>query len=255
MTRTSTINFYVCADITASNHRGLNSARDMSEIEKQIIGNAVLYRGDCLKIMTGFQDQEFDLCYADPPFNTGDKIGWKTRSYGEGSNDDLSEENYQKFCNAWFAEARRVSKKIVFTPGVGNIGRYPSPLWCVVIDKPSAPSFHKFGGFNCWEPLFVYDKPHKKLPRDVVRFDSQNFIKDGREEHPCPDNHNMVDWILDTWSLPGEKILDPFLGSGTLAVCATQMNRQATGIEKQKKWFDLSCERTKNAQRQKRLFA
>jgi site-specific DNA-methyltransferase (adenine-specific) len=202
-----------------------------------------IINGDCLEVMNSFPDQSFDLVYADPPFNAGN-IGTYSRTYDQYT-DDLPPIDYAAFCSAWFSEARRVGKKLIITPGVGNIGLYPNPYWCAVISKPSSPSFNRMGGFNCWEPLFVYDKPvpGARLPRDLVVFDSQNFIKDGRDEHPCPDNLEMVKWIVTTWSEEGQSVLDPFVGSGSGAVAAKHLKRQYVGIDVSRKYCEIARDR------------
>ena len=202
---------------------------------------ATIYCGDCLEVMP--LTENIDLIYADPPFNTKNQIGWYNRSYSIEGNDCLSEQEYDSFCKKWFHTARGSSKRLVMTPGVGNIGRYPNPLWCIAIDKPSSPSFNRCGGFNCWEPFFLYDKPLCKLPRDLIRFDSLNFIHDGREQHPCPDNHNMVAWIIENWTELNETVLDPFLGSGTTCVAAKNLNRKSIGIEINPKYCEIAVKR------------
>lgn len=212
-----------------------------------------LYCGDCLEIMKDIPDKSVDLVFADPPFNTKNDIGWRHKNYGPKGNDNLSEEEYQKFCMEWWEEARRIGKRLAFTPGVGHIGRYPNPLWCIKIDKPSSPSFSKLGSFNCWEPLFVYEVPFKKILRDERTFDSQNFARDGREKHPCPDNPQMVEWIIDTWSRVQEIILDPFLGSGTTAVACEKLGRRWIGIEISEKYCEIARKRIDAEARQEKF--
>src|SRR3990167_5971658 len=203
-----------------------------------------IIQGDCIEVMRGFPDKSFDLVYADPPFNTQNSIGWYSRSYDGQKNDALSPEEYVDFCKSWFTEARRVGKRLIITPGVVNICLYPNPLWCVVISKPSSPSFNRLGGFNCWEPLFVYDKPitGKRLSRDVVVYDSQNFDKTPNF-HPCPDNVEMVRWIVNTWSKEGETVLDPFLGSGSSLLAAKMLKRNGIGIEMSQEYCNMSRKR------------
>ena len=61
-----------------------------------------------------------------------------------------------------------------------------------------------------------------------------------------------------TWAIghapKAETILDPFMGSGTTGVAAVQMGRQFIGIERDKKYFDIACERIENAQRMGDMF-
>lgn len=188
--------------------------------------------GDCLEVMKGIPDGAVDLVYADPPFNAKRGIGVYSRTYSGPCTDNLGDEDYTNFCAAWFREARRVGKRLVTTVGIANLCLYPQPYWVIVVHKPSSPSFHRFGGYNCWEPLSVYDKCVKgeRIPRDVVLFDTENFRYKGLD-HPCPDNLNMVRFVLQKWSCTGEIVLDPFLGSGTATVAAKQLGRKYIGIE------------------------
>ena len=50
-------------------------------------------------------------------------------------------------------------------------------------------------------------------------------------------------------------VLDPFMGSGTTGVACANLGRKFIGIEIERKYFDIACERIDNAYRQKRMFA
>lgn len=73
--------------------------------------------------------------------------------------------------------------------------------------------------------------------------------------HPCPKPLKAWYKLCGNMSLPGQTILDPFMGSGTTGVAAMQLGRKFIGIEIEPKYFDIACERIENAQRQERLFA
>jgi DNA modification methylase len=45
----------------------------------------------------------------------------------------------------------------------------------------------------------------------------------------------------------GDIVLDPFMGSGASAVAAVKENRPFFGIEIEKRWFDVACERVEKA--------
>ena len=61
-------------------------------------------------------------------------------------------------------------------------------------------------------------------------------------------------WCIDRLDGP-QTILDPFMGSGTTGVACANLGRKFIGIEIERKYFDIACERIDNAYRQKRMFA
>jgi site-specific DNA-methyltransferase (adenine-specific) len=62
------------------------------------------------------------------------------------------------------------------------------------------------------------------------------------------------DFVADFTEI-GEIVLDPFMGSGTIGVACANLGRQFIGIEIEKKYFDIACERIDAAYAQGRLFA
>jgi site-specific DNA-methyltransferase (adenine-specific) len=49
--------------------------------------------------------------------------------------------------------------------------------------------------------------------------------------HPCSRALVHMQWLVSWWSLPGETILDPFAGSGTILRAARNAGRRAVGVE------------------------
>jgi DNA modification methylase len=45
-------------------------------------------------------------------------------------------------------------------------------------------------------------------------------------------------------------VCDPFMGSGTTGVACAQLGKAFTGIERERKYFDIACERIARAQAQ-----
>ena len=50
-------------------------------------------------------------------------------------------------------------------------------------------------------------------------------------------------------------ILPRFMGSGTTGVACANMGKTFYGIERERKYFDIACERIENAYRHGRMFA
>lgn len=204
--------------------------------------NQVIH-GDCLEVMRGFPDKSIDLVLTDPPYNAKN-IGPNSRVY-EGQVMQLPLKEYKKFCRDWMREAKRVSKRIVFTPGIANVCYYPQPDWIACWHKPASVSFNRFGGFNAWEPLMLYGKmpKGKRLPQDYILENTLNFSKGGEKMHPCPKPINLMKRLVETFSNDGDIVLDPFGGSGTTAVACKQQKRNYICIEKEGKYADLCIER------------
>jgi DNA modification methylase len=40
-----------------------------------------------------------------------------------------------------------------------------------------------------------------------------------------------MEWLVNWWSEPGETVLDPFCGSGTIPLAADRLGRDCIGIE------------------------
>lgn len=83
---------------------------------------------------------------------------------------------------------------------------------------------------------FMLLPPHSWHPdvwTDVARMRTLNMLQQraGREMHLCPLQFDIVDRAIMQFSMPGETVLDPFAGIGTVPYCAVKLGRQAIGIE------------------------
>ncbi len=193
--------------------------------------------------MRQFKDKEFELCLTDPPYNAKN-IGPNARVYDEQPM-QLPPKEYKKFCADWIKEILRISERVVFTPGIANVCYYPQPDWIACWHKPAAVSFNRFGGFNAWEPIFLYGKipKGKRLPQDYILCNTMNFTKGPEKKHPCPKPLELMRILINTFSLEGETVIDPFLGSGTTAVAAKSLNRKYLGIEKVENYCEIARKR------------
>ena len=81
------------------------------------LGNITLYNADCMEIMKGFADKQFDICIVDPPYGIGED-GAKNHSRGKATNAKLYTPKSWDSCapnKEYFDELIRVSKnQIIF---------------------------------------------------------------------------------------------------------------------------------------------
>lgn len=79
-------------------------------------------------------------------------------------------------------------------------------------------------------------------------------VNTGRQgEHPTEKPVPLMVEIVADFTQPGETVCDPFMGSGTTGVACVRLGRGFVGIERDPKWFDLSCRRISDELRRPRL--
>ena len=221
-----------------------------------------IIQGDCLDVMHGLDDECIDLVVTDPPYNIG-------IDYGAGKGADLRCD-YPEWCEAWIAECYRVLKPhgslwIVSGQEYGaNIDLAIQQAGFAIRNRITwhetfgVYCHAKFG--RCSRPIFyaVKDPKNFTFNKDAVTVPSDRQTKYG-DKRASPGGKIMGDvWtisrvcgtfrervkgvptqlptelvqrIIGVSSNEGDKILDPFAGSGTVCAVATEMNRQSIGIE------------------------
>lgn len=105
--------------------------------------------------------------------------------------------------------------------------------YCFGEPLPSAPGRRVIPG---WGPKVQPDKAY------------------GKNGHPCSRSLAHMRWLVNWWSLEGETVLDPFMGSGTTGVACEEMGRKFIGIEIEKKYFRIAEKHLKRAALQQGLF-
>ncbi len=89
----------------------------------------------------------------------------------------------------------------------------------------------------------------KKHPSSIITFGKcENGANESKRfnsgfKHPTRKPVALYNYLILTYSNENNIILDPFSGSGTTAISCLQTNRHYIGIEKEKKYFDMSIKR------------
>ncbi len=190
--------------------------------------------GDCLEVMKQFGDKSFDLVLTDPPYGVG---------YEYDSIDD-TQENLKVLVDKAMPEILRVGERALITCGVANIGLYPKPRWILNWVSTAGAGSGPWG-FCCWQPILAYGKDPYLQNRMGRRPDI--FMSNERSEknvHSCPKPINLWTDVLKRGSVKDtDRILDPFMGSGTTLVAARKLGRKAVGIEISEKYCEIAVKR------------
>ncbi len=88
-----------------------------------------------------------------------------------------------------------------------------------------------------------------RLPTRILEF------KQERGFHPTQKPVALFEYLIKTYTQPGETVLDNCIGSGTTAIAAHNTGRKFIGIEKEPKYVEIARQRLEQAQTQQRLFA
>jgi len=82
--------------------------------------------------------------------------------------------------------------------------------------------------------------PDGKNPGDIWLFRNVKHNHEEQTIHPCQFPEDMVARVILSTTNPGDLVLDPYMGAGTVAVVARDTNRHYLGAELDKEYHALS---------------
>ena len=212
----------------------------MSRIET--IGNATLYLGDCRDILPTLP--KVDLVLTDPPYGIGRDGQIKTTG-GNGGRKAYDFLGWDGERPEPYIFNMMLEKSCVHIIWGGNYFADllpPSMRW-LVWDK--GQRINQSDGELAWTSM-----------QQALRICTMNRVElmtDGAE-HPTQKPVRLIEWCINLAPKNTSTVADPFMGSGTTGVACANMGKTFYGIEREQKYFDISCHRIENAYRQVRLF-
>jgi len=81
-------------------------------------------------------------------------------------------------------------------------------------------------------------------PGSVLSFNSDRGNNHG-VYHPTQKPLDLMMWLVETYTNPGDLVIDPFMGAGTTALACARTGRRFVGIEREQRYFDMAVERLK----------
>lgn len=246
-------------------------------MDKVEIGDAILYLGDSLEILPSLP--KVDAFITDPPYSSGgqfrgdrsQKTSTKYVQTGSGfthrdefGGDTRDQRAFLEWATMVFGRCLRVAKD--------------GAILCTFTDWRQLPTMTdavQCGGW-VWRNIATWWKPGVRMQRG--RFSSsaeyivyashgiptageqspQNVLQfapvDGEEKRHIAEKPLGLLEVLVSLTDVGATVCDPFMGSGTTGVACVNLSRKFIGIELERRYFDLACERIEKAHAQSRLF-
>jgi hypothetical protein len=92
---------------------------------------------------------------------------------------------------------------------------------------------------------------HPDVWTDITRMRTLNGAQHsaGKEMHLCPLQFDIVNRVINQFSMEGEMVYDPFMGIGTVPLCAVKLGRKGYGSELAAGYFADACEYVREAER------
>lgn len=197
----------------------------------EIIGDAILYLGDCLEILP--QLDKVDAVITDPPYGIG-QDGGAQRTRGSkrtnGAKIGWDSERPSKYVFDMMEAAGSVR---IYWGGNYFSDYLPASMGWLYWEKRMG------GDFSDGE--LAWTSQHKALRQFSY------YRKNKGDEHPTQKPVDLMKWCIEQCKNTPKSILDPFMGSGTTGVAAIQMGRRFIGIEKELTYFDIACKRIEQA--------
>lgn len=90
----------------------------------------------------------------------------------------------------------------------------------------------------------VTENDGTRLPNNVLRFN-----RDKNKLHPTQKPVALLEYLIKTYTNPGEIVLDNCMGSGSTCVAAVNTGRHYIGFELDPTYFDIACKRLDEAEK------
>ena len=209
-------------------------------------GSLDLRLGDCMEGMKTFLDGHFDLAIVDPPY--GIRVGDNKQGMGRRKGDarasyKMGDWDHEAPPVEYFAELRRVSKNQIVWGANHFIERLPINSACWIV----------------WDKMFSNEVSFAAAELAWTSFDStaKKFqchpLQDGRI-HPTQKPVKLYDWMLATYSAPGQRVLDTHMGSGSIAIAAHYAGVHLTAFEIDTEYFHAAKARIERETAQTEFF-
>jgi len=212
---------------------------------------------DCLEAMKALPDGCVDAVITDAPYGIH-----HTSSHGASwEGQEIAGDSDTTARDLALAECVRVCSGPILMFGLWQKPMPQGSRHCVIWDKGTVGSGDlRFPWKPSWEMIFIVGDGQFIGPRDngIIRghtiptWETPGICGNERRFHPHQKPVSLIQYLIG--KLVAETILDPFLGSGTMAVAAKKLGRHFLGLEISEAYCQIARERLARVEAQPSLF-
>ena len=226
--------------------------------------------GDCLDILPTLSDNSIDMVMVDLPYGTTAckwdsiiSLDFLWEQYNRICKDDaamvftaaqpftttLASSNIDNFRYEWIWEKPQgtnpMNAKVMPLKSHENIlvfyrkkPTYNPQMWYSTPYSGFSSDVSKIGEVYGSQKSKHRDNPEgSRYPKTILKYKQEKGL------HPTQKPVGLMEYLIKTYTNEGDNVLDNTMGSGTTGVACINCNRNFTGIESDKKYFDIAKER------------
>lgn len=174
-----------------------------------------IYLGNNLDYIRQFPDNYFDLAIDDPPYGIGNV-------WSKWSNTRREKKDYHGFDNSktpdsiYFHELKRVSKnQIIF--GFNYFSQLMKPTNNIIIWDKLTDCKQRSMVELAWTSFKIPARIYRVLWNGAIKHEK------GARIHPNQKPVQLYKKLLKDFCMPGDKVLDPHMGSGSSLIASIEM--------------------------------
>lgn len=245
------------------------------QLKKVTIGDATLYRGDCIELIPQIED--FHALITDPPYSSG---GMWISSRGRPSSEKYTKSLLHAYSHYEVLGDNKDAIGWAFWATLWlsrTFARLPDGAPAIMFSDwrqlPNATNVFQAGGF-VWRGIAVWQKiayrrligrfAHQaeymiwgskgNMPIDYKAKDRKAYPGvfthspplNGKRQHMTEKPLGLMNDLVQI-TKEGSTVFDPFMGAATTGVAAIQSGRKFIGIELHPEYFKIACKRLEQA--------
>jgi site-specific DNA-methyltransferase (adenine-specific) len=233
----------------------------------------VLYKGDCLELTSELGESQFEMIFADPPyFLSNGGITCKNGrmvSVNKGKWDkSMGVDKNHEFNRNWLAACQEAltPNGTIFVSGthhtIYSIGFAMQQLGFKILNsitwsKPNPPPNLSCRYFTHSTETILWAARNKKSKhcfnykemkvenggkqmKSMWSYTAPRKAEKAHGKHPTQKPISLLERIVRASTNPGDRILDPFNGSGTTGIAALSQGRRYVGIDISDEYLELT---------------
>lgn len=227
-------------------------------MDQVTIGDATLYCGDSRELLA---DLSVDAILTDPPYD--ERTHSRARSLKDGGADiaidfaHLTEfshlERMFTASNGWVVAFCALEQFGQYQQAAGDERWMRAAVW----DRPDGTP--QISGDRPGQGAEGIAVMHSRRTKPAWNGGGERGLwrcPRNKEDtgHPTAKPVRLMERLVTLFTNPGQVVLDPYMGSGTTGIACSNFGRKFIGIELERKYFDMACERIARAYSQRSLF-